>query len=219
VAVVLVALSMFTMAVSGTDSWSRMLALVVEGVTLLFILWTSAVRPQALRLAVILVVAAIVIAGISLARGGEFAAESLNGVGIFLALGAPVAIVRHLLVGLRITFSTVLGALCVYLLGGLFFAYLFALADAHQQGHFFVQVTNPPSVDYLYFSLVTLTTVGYGDLTASGSLGKMLAVTEALAGQLYLVSIVAVLVSNIGHERTPRHADRRARPPDDSHTG
>ena len=63
-------------------------------------------------------------------------------------------------------------------------------------------------MDYLYFSLVTLATLGYGDLSASSSLGRMLSVTEALAGQLYLVSIVAVLVSNIGTTPLRRQAPR-----------
>src|SRR5262249_35777611 len=105
---------------------------------------------------------------------------------------------------LRITASSVLGALCMYLIAGLLFAYVFGLIDATDQGRFFVQVQHPPSIDYLYFSLVTLTTVGYGDFTAAGNFGKMLAVTEALAGQLYLVSVVAVLVSNIGRARQRR---------------
>jgi hypothetical protein len=43
-----------------------------------------------------------------------------------------------------------------------------------------------------------LTTVGYGDLAARGDVGRMLAVTEALLGQLYLVTVVALLVSNVG---------------------
>jgi hypothetical protein len=188
-----------------------MLALVVEAGTMLFILWTSAVSPQVFRAAVVLVVVAIAGAGISAVRGGAFEAQAIYGVWVLLALGAPVAIVRRLLAELRITASTVLGALCVYLIGGLLFAYLFSLINVHDQGHFFVQVTNPPSVDFLYFSMVTLTTLGYGDFTASETLGKMLAVTEALAGQLYLVSVVAVLVSNLGHERTPRPPKRRGR--------
>jgi hypothetical protein len=78
----------------------------------------------------------------------------------------------------------------------------------YEPGGFFVQTDNPTSMDYLYFSLVTLATLGYGDLTASGSLGRMLSVTEALAGQLYLVSIVAVLVSNLGRERRSTPVER-----------
>jgi hypothetical protein len=204
VAALLVVLTMIMIAVSGTSRWGQLLALAVEGGTLLFILWTSAVRQWVLVVAAVLVVGAILAAGLSLIRGGAFSDEALATVGVLLALYAPVAIVRRLLAEVRITASTVAGALCVYLLAGLLFSYIYALIDAADQGHFFVQVTHPASVTYLYFSLVTLTTVGYGDYTAAGSLGKMLAVTEALAGQLYLVSIVAVLVSNIGRPRQRR---------------
>jgi len=55
----------------------------------------------------------------------------------------------------------------------------------------------------MYYSFVTLTTVGYGDLTASTAIGRMLSVTEALVGQLYLVTVVAILVSNMGRSRNP----------------
>jgi hypothetical protein len=200
---------MFMTVVATTNWWSRMLALVVEAGTMLFILWTSAVPPRVFRVAVVLVVVAIAGAGLSVVHGGTFEAEAIYGVWVLLALGAPVAIVRRLLAELRITASTVLGALCVYLIGGLLFAYLFSLINVLDQGHFFVHATNPSNVDFLYFSMVTLTTTGYGDFTASESLGKMLAVTEALTGQLYLVSVVAVLVSNLGHERAPRQPKGR----------
>ena len=48
-----------------------------------------------------------------------------------------------------------------------------------------------------YFSFSTLTTVGFGDLTARSDLGRTLAVLEALVGQLYLVTVVSVGVSNL----------------------
>ncbi len=60
--------------------------------------------------------------------------------------------------------------------------------------------------DFLYFSLATLTTTGYGDLTAAGELGRTLAVLEALLGQIYLVTVVALLVSNL---RRPTKDERR----------
>jgi hypothetical protein len=210
VAVLLVVLTMIILAISGTSTGGRLLALVVEGCTLLFILWTSAVRQRTFVVALVLVAGAIIVACIAVIRGENIGDAGTNLIGVLLALFAPVAIVRRLLAGLRITASTVLGALCVYLLAGLMFAYLFALIDTTDKGQFFVQVTHPPFVDYLYFSMVTLTTLGYGDFTARASLGKMLAVTEALGGQLYLVSVVAVLVSNIGRERTPRQTDKHA---------
>jgi voltage-gated potassium channel Kch len=74
---------------------------------------------------------------------------------------------------------------------------------------FFVQTSTPAAIDYVYFSYVTLTTVGYGDFTASTSVGRMIAVSEALTGQLYLVSAVALLGGNIGRTivRGERHTD------------
>ena len=57
------------------------------------------------------------------------------------------------------------------------------------------------AVDYVYFSFVTLTTVGYGDLTARQDVGRMCSILEALFGQLYLVSVVALLVANMGRSR------------------
>ena len=67
-------------------------------------------------------------------------------------------------------------------------------------------------MDFLYFSLITLTTTGYGDLAARTSLGRMLAATEALTGQVYLVTVVAVLVGNIGRVRPARRGPERRAP-------
>ena len=65
-----------------------------------------------------------------------------------------------------------------------------------------MQTSAPNSVDFVYFSFVTIATLGYGDLTPHGDLGKMLAATEAITGQLYLVSAVALLIGNLGRTRT-----------------
>ena len=97
------------------------------------------------------------------------------------------------------------GALCVYLLIGLFYVQVFSISDRATQGQFFVQVTDPTPADFAYFSYVTMTTVGYGDLTAADNLPRMFAVTEALIGQLYLVTVVALAVSRVrpGARRRP----------------
>ena len=56
---------------------------------------------------------------------------------------------------------------------------------------------------FLYFSYVTMLTLGYGDYTPANQVGKTFAVMEALFGQLYLVTVVAVLVSSFGRRRGP----------------
>ena len=58
-------------------------------------------------------------------------------------------------------------------------------------------MANATTSDYLYFSFTTMTTTGYGDLTAATDLGRSFAITEQLIGQIYLVTVVAVIVGNL----------------------
>jgi hypothetical protein len=84
----------------------------------------------------------------------------------------------------------------VYLLIGLAFAFLFAPTAIVSGAQFFVSTSDAGAADYVYFNYVTLATEGYGDLVARTTLGRMLSATEALTGQIYLMTIVALLVSN-----------------------
>lgn len=105
---------------------------------------------------------------------------------------------------LYVNLQTVLGAVCTYLVIGI----VYASVDAglgHLSGRpFFAEVSNATSSQYMYFSFVTLSTVGYGDLTPALAAARALAVSEALMGQLYLVTVIALLVSNFGRSRQPR---------------
>jgi hypothetical protein len=78
------------------------------------------------------------------------------------------------------------------------FAFVFGAIGAFSSEPFFAEQTSQTVADYLYFSFVTLCTVGYGDLTAREGLGRATAVIEMLTGQLYLVTVVALVVSRMG---------------------
>jgi hypothetical protein len=108
---------------------------------------------------------------------------------------APFSIVRH--IGYRDTVDqeTLLGALAAYLFLGMAFAFTYRLIGAIQSSPFFGASGDGTLSEDLFFSFVTLTTTGYGNLVPAGNPGQSLAVLEALVGQLFLVTAVAKIIS------------------------
>jgi Ion channel len=112
-----------------------------------------------------------------------------------LLLATVVIIVDSVLKLDAVTVQSIYGALSAYILLGLMFAAFFGAIDG-LGGHDFFVNSEPPNIrTYQYFSFATLTTLGYGDFTAGGSFGRAVAVLEALTGQIFLVTLVARLVS------------------------
>ncbi len=145
----------------------------------------------------------------SLLIGNEDVAHAVTGaISLLLVIVAPIAIAWHLSRRMALSVETFLGAVCVYLLIAQLFATLFSLTALIAGQPFFVQTSHPSAIDYIYFSFVTITTVGYGDFTSALPVGKMLAMTEAVFGQLYLITVVSLVVQNLGARRQQQ---RRAR--------
>jgi hypothetical protein len=96
---------------------------------------------------------------------------------------------------------TIGGVISLYLLIGLFYATVYAAIDAIDAAPFFSTVADADYSDFLYYSYVTVTTLGYGDLTTTLDFGRALSVTEALLGQVYLVTVVALVIGNLGARR------------------
>jgi hypothetical protein len=113
---------------------------------------------------------------------------------LFLAYIA-VVIVYSLFRGREITADTIFGAVCVYFLIGFFWALVFSILETLQPGSFQI----PEGLDttlshFVYYSCVTLTTLGYGDITPITPPARSLALLEAIIGQLYLAIMIAGLV-------------------------
>ena len=88
------------------------------------------------------------------------------------------------------------GAIAVYLLFGVGWAHAYHLTGLLHPGSFSTPAGEVPSVlDWAYFSFITLTTVGYGDITPVKPIARTLAMGEALTGQIYLAVLVARLVA------------------------
>jgi Ion channel len=122
-----------------------------------------------------------------------------------LAVAGALIVARGVVAGIqverRVTLHSVMGALTIYLLAGLIFAFLYGVLDEIVSGPVLSNLGPDKHPEEVYFSFITLATVGYGDITPLVPAARMTAVLEALFGQLYLVTIVAVIVSNVGAQR------------------
>jgi hypothetical protein len=152
----------------------------------------------AVAAAVVILVVILAAAGVSNSGAARISAFALIAI-------APPAIVVGVVRGLRergsATLQAIMGVLCIYLLMGMFYAFLYGSIDRLGSHPFFAGGAAATASNCLYFSFTTMTTVGYGDLTASSNLGHTVAVSEALIGQIYLVTVVALLVSGFARSR------------------
>src|SRR4051812_44775973 len=182
--VLLLLLVTFIFMASGfTGPWVPLVTVIFQGATLLAALAASEASRRLVRLAVIVVALALVSGAVSLLNDTSTSRGLTSILSILLVAVAPVSIAGSLYRKRRVDVHTVLGAICIYVFVGMFFAFLFTAIGELGTEPFFVQLTNPTTADYLYFSFVTLTTVGYGDLTAANGIGRATAVFDALLGQ------------------------------------
>jgi len=111
---------------------------------------------------------------------------------------APLSIVRDTITRPQIDEQTLLAAIAAYLMLGMFFAFTYRFVGAVQTAPFFGQTGTESMANYLFFSFITLTTTGYGNLVPAANPGQSLAVLEAIVGQLFLVTAVAKIVNESG---------------------
>ena len=199
----LLVISYFVIAGAGDGTAGRIVSMVIFAATTWLALRASQVKRRILRLALALIPLATLIAIVLVLVGNDETAAIVSKVlTVLLVVVAPVAILRRLVEHPVISLNTFYGAVCVYLLIAMFFATVYGLIALLSGDQFFAQLTvapkDTPAIDYLYFSFVTITTTGYGDLTAAGGIGRMTAVIEAIFGQLYLITVVALVVQNLG---------------------
>lgn len=116
---------------------------------------------------------------------------------VWIAL-AIVIVVRELFQEQKVTTNTIYGAIVAYLLAAVAFAYLYEILELFQPGSFsgIPDGANPQELGdaLLYFSLASLTTVGYGDIVPVSGLARPVAVFEGVFGTLYLAVMIARLV-------------------------
>jgi hypothetical protein len=178
------------------QGWAgRVTAVAIAGLTAVIALTSSDVRPGRVRLAFAAALAAVLAA--ALAR--PLSSDALLGIAFvvdsLLLAVAAITILRRVVLTAQVDFRTILGAISVFTLLGLLFGFLFLALGRLVAGDVFAGVAHAQSRDYLFFSYTTLTTTGYGNLVPAGNIGQILSVFEMLTGQVFLVTLVAGLVS------------------------
>jgi ion channel len=184
--------------VAPSADWSRALACAIQWLALLTVVATSRAganvrRPVAIAIAA---VAAFTVAG---EAAGGLSDAVLFAIGGLLSAAIPLALVGGLMRLVRargVTPQAVAGALTFYLLLGLWFAWVIGFVARVGDSHYFAQQVGVSTSQVVYYSFTVMTTTGFGDLTAATHVGRALAVVEMLLGQLYLVTVIGVLVGN-----------------------
>ena len=207
----LLALILFTIAfqmAAAESDLARIVIIALQGITLIAALIVSGVRRWLIHIATVVTIIAFLTAVGILIGSGDLDLGGGRVLGLMFVAIAPLAIARGVFRQAQraqmITVRTIFGVLCVYLLIGNVFAYAYGIISAVDETDFFAQVSGGDQAEFLYFSFTTMTTTGYGDLTAAHDLGRSLAIMEALIGQIYLVTLVALIVGNLGRAR-PGH--------------
>ena len=196
--VLLLVVVTYIVSVSITEERATSIVLTVQLATVWFTLRISHARPGVRRIANIVLVLAAVVAVASFFlhnRGGQLG--FISSVCCVLYLIAPFSIVRHLVLRPKVDAETLLGAVAAYLLIGMFFAFAYKAAGEFGTVPFFGADGKGSLSQDLFFSFVTMTTVGYGNLVPAANPGQTLAVLEAVIGQLFLVVAVGKIISNV----------------------
>jgi hypothetical protein len=197
----------FLAALLPDSAWATSLIVLVESATMLIAIWTAGWAMTERRFSVAFATAAVAGALLNLVWRDEALTAALGIVAGLLTIMIAVVIAEGAIAQQEVNSRSVAGAICVYVLFGMVFMFVFGVLATLGKGPFFAQGTDGTRSLRLYFSYVTLGTLGYGDYTAAGNLGRALAVLEALMGQLYLVTVVAVVVTRLG--RPGRGASRQ----------
>ena len=196
------ALLVFVIVAPAAD-WSRAVALLLESAALVVAAATSYARLEVrrTRATAIAVAGGLVVAGVAAGLVPVWAAQALGGV---LAVAIPLSIVQGLVALIRhagATLQVVAGALAIYLLIGLAFAWAIGFVANVGDAPYFAGGSDATEGERVYYSLAVMTTTGFGDFTAAQPLGRALAVVEMLVGQLYLVTVIGVLVGSMAQRR------------------
>jgi Ion channel len=193
VVLVLVVSTYVLASLTAYKDWTGVLIAAVGNASATLALVSAEARPNLVRAGIAGAASAVVLAAVSAITGGSTPLAVSALLSVVLLVLAAGEVLETVISEREVGFRTILGAISVYVILGLLFTYLYAAIDRLQAGPFFGAETQ--TGDFVFFSITTLTTTGYGNLVPAGQPGKMLSGLEMLIGQIFLVTLIAGLVS------------------------
>lgn len=188
----------FLAALLPDSRWASSVIALAQSATLLITIWTAGWGMMERTFPFVLAMAAAAAAVVNFILRGDAVIAVLGILAGVLTVTIAVVIAKGAVAQNEVNSRSVAGAICVYFLFGMLFMWLYGVLAVLGKTPFFAQGTDGTRAIRLYFSYTTLATLGYGDYTAARGLGRTLSVLEALLGQLYLVTVVAVIVTRLG---------------------
>jgi hypothetical protein len=182
-------------SVLSNRGWAAVLLSLSTGATSVVALTSSHARATMVRWALAIAGLATVLAAISAVSGAKLWLNVASCLEIGLLTVAMAAVLRRVVTATSVSFRTILGAISVYIALGILFTWGYGVIDRIEGGGFFGAGVTTRGSDFLFFSYTTLTTTGYGDLVPAGQVGRMISGLEMMIGQVFLVTLVAGLVS------------------------
>jgi hypothetical protein len=191
----LVLLTYVLASLMGNHGWEAVVLCAVTGLTSIVALSSAHAPHRLVRAAVWLSALTVALAGIGAANGTRLGLNAATVIQVALLTVAMGAVLRRVVTTAEVGSRTILGALSVYAVLGILFTFVYGFVERVQGGAFFEGHAHPSGGDFLFFSYTTLTTTGYGNLVPGGQPGRMISGLEMMIGQIFLVTLVAGLVS------------------------
>lgn len=179
----------------GNRGWPAVVLTIATSATSVVALVSSHVKAGFVRAALWLSGLTVVLVAVAAAADEETLLNLASLIQITLLAVAMAAVLGRVVASAAVDSRTILGALSVYAVLGILFTFVYGTIDRLQSSPFFEGVAHPEGSDFIFFSYTTLTTTGYGNLVPAGQPGQMIAGLEMMIGQVFLVTLVAGLVS------------------------
>ena len=198
--------------------WGSVLIMASTGATSIVALTSSEAPPRYVHIAIYLSALSLALAVVGAVSGADLWLDLGGVIQVTLLTVATVSVLIRVVTAVEVNARVILGAISVYTTLGLLFGFTYEAIARVQDSPFFEGVPHLHHGDFLFFSYTTLTTTGYGNLVPSGQPGEMISTFEMLIGQIFLVTLVAGLVSlwrpgeGLKRRRAARHGAEGTKP-------